>query len=267
MAAQTAASASLLLRKGSQSRVGAERIRLLETIDDLGSISAASRALGLSYKGAWDAVQALNNLFEQPLVAAQTGGRSGGAASVTPAGRAVVQAFRQVEQDLSLIIGRLEQTLGGEGASLDHVFRSLTMKTSARNALRGVVSDVKRGPVNAEVALKVTDAVEIIAVITSDSVDDLALAPGREAVALIKSTFVILAPGTSPLRTSARNRLTGTVIRHEAGVVSDEVVLDLGAGKTITATITHGSGDALGLAVGEPAQALIKASHVILAVD
>jgi len=264
---ETAAKASLLLRRGSQSRIGAERIRLLEAIDELGSISAAARALDLSYKGAWDAVQALNNLFEQPLVAAQTGGRSGGAASVTPAGRAVVQAFRRVEQDLSTIVAQLEQTLTGASGSLDHVFRSLTMKTSARNALRGVVREVKPGPVNAEVILKVTDAVEIVAVVTRDSVDDLALAPGREAVALIKSSFVILAPGHATLRTSARNRLVGTVIRHEAGQVSDEVVLDLGLGKTITATITHGSGEALGLAVGDAAQALIKASHVILAVD
>ena len=45
----------------------------------------AARACGLSYKGAWDAVQALNNLFERPLVEAQTGGRQGGAAAVTAA--------------------------------------------------------------------------------------------------------------------------------------------------------------------------------------
>jgi molybdate transport system regulatory protein len=86
-------------------------------------------------------------------------------------------------------------------------------------------------------------------------------------MALIKSSFVILAPGDAPLRTSARNRLAGTVVRHEQGAVSDEVVLDLGQGKTITATITRASGEDLGLKLGDAAQALIKASHVILAVD
>ena len=69
-----------------QSRIGAERIRLLEVIAEHGSISAAARVLDLSYKGAWDAVQALNNLFERPLVTAQIGGRAGGSATVTPAG-------------------------------------------------------------------------------------------------------------------------------------------------------------------------------------
>jgi len=78
---------------------------------------------------------------------------------------------------------------------------------------------------------------------------------------------VILAKGAAPLALSARNRLAGTVLRHDAGAVNDEVVLDIGGGKTITATITRESGQALGFAPGEPAQALIKASHVILATD
>ena len=90
---------------------------------------------------------------------------------------------------------------------------------------------------------------------------------GVAAMALIKSSFVILAPGDAPLRTSARNRLVGTVIRHDTGAVNDEVVLDLGQGKTLTATITRSSGESLDLKVGDRAQALVKASHVILAVD
>jgi molybdate transport system regulatory protein len=58
------------------------------------------------------------------------------------------------------------------------------------------------------------------------------------------------------------------VVRHHLeGAVNDEVTLELDGGKTLTATITRGSGEALGFKDGEPAQALIKASHIILAVD
>lgn len=267
MSSDTTIKALLQLRKGSGSRIGADRIRLLEVIGELGSIAAAAKALDLSYKGAWDAVQALNNLFERPLVAAHPGGRTGGAAAITPVGRAVVLAFRKVERELSAVVEQLEHHLIDGGAPLDQIIRSLSMKTSARNALRGVVSSVKQGQVNSEVALRLSEGLEIIAIITRESLTDLGLAPGREAIALIKSSFVILAPGDAPLRTSARNCLTGTVARHEPGAVNDEVVLDLGEGKTITATITRGSGESLGLRVGDRAQALIKASHVILAVD
>jgi molybdate transport system regulatory protein len=57
------------------------------------------------------------------------------------------------------------------------------------------------------------------------------------------------------------------VTRHEVGAVNDEIVLEIDGGKTLVATITRESGEALGLEVGERALALIKASHVILAVD
>lgn len=141
------------------------------------------------------------------------------------------------------------------------------MKTSARNALRGVVERIADGAVNAEVVLKVSPGVQIVSIITRESVRDLGLAAGREAIAIIKSSFVILAKGDAPLAVSARNRLAGTVLRHDVGAVNDEVVVDLGDGKTVTATITRESGQHLVFAPGERVQALVKASHVILAVD
>ena len=119
------------------------------------------------------------------------------------------------------------------------------MKTSARNALRGVVDQVIDGAVNAEVVLKIGRGAEIVAVISQQSVEALA----------------------EPLRTSARNSLAGTVARVERGAVNDEVTLDIGGGKMLIATITHASTEALEIAVGKPATALIKASHVILAVE
>lgn len=258
--------AVLQFRKGLASRVGPDRIRLLTAIQVHGSITAAAKDVGLSYKGAWDAVQALNNLFEQPLVAAQTGGRQGGAAQVTPAGEAVLAAYAKVEDGLSQLIGQLEEALGGADVDLKSLIWSFGMKTSARNALRGVVETVTPGAVNAEVVLRVSPSVAIVAIVTRESVADLGLTPGREAIALIKSSFVILAHGDESLRTSARNCLSGTVIRHDEGAVNDEVVLEMEPGKTLTATITRGSGEALGFKVGARAQALIKASHVILAV-
>jgi molybdate transport system regulatory protein len=267
MQAEHAIKALIQLRKGGQSRVGPDRLRLLEMIGERGSISAAAKALGLSYKGAWDAVQAMNNLFERPLVVAQPGGKAGGAATVTPVGRAVILAYRKVETELAEVIGQLEQHLADDSAPLEKIIRSLSMKTSARNALRGVVASVTKGVVSSEVVLQIADGLQIVAIITKESVEDLGLAPGREAMAIIKSSFVILAKGEEPLRISARNRLVGTVLRHDVGAVNDEVVLDLGGSKTITATITRESGKDLEFAPGERAQALIKASHVILAVD
>lgn len=258
--------AFLQLSKGAEGRIGEARIQLLQAIAEKGSISAAAKAVGLSYKGAWDAVQALNNLFERPLVLARPGGRAGGTASVTPAGEAVISAFHQLEAALSQAAVRLGEELAG-GGPLDRLAWSLGMKTSARNVLRGEVVEIRTGAVNAEVHLKVTPRVTIVAVITRESVEALGLRPGLPALALIKSSFVILAAGDEPIRTSARNCLQGVVVRHERGAVNDEVVLEIDDGKTLVATITRESADALGIKPGASSKALIKASHVILAVD
>jgi molybdate transport system regulatory protein len=259
--------AALVLRGGG-GQVGAERIALLAAIERHGSISAAARSLGLSYKGAWDAVQALNNLFERPLVAAHPGGRSGGAARVTTEGRAVIAAFGLIERELAKALTLVERNLDlSSMPPPTALLWSLSMKTSARNALRGVVTAVTDGAVNAEVALRVGEGQSLVAVITRDSVRALDLEPGREAIALIKSSFVILAVGEAAPRTSARNALPGVVVHREDGAVNSEIALELEPGKTLTATVTLESARALDLKVGDRAWALIKASHVILAVE
>ncbi|MDB5423525.1 MAG: molybdenum transporter, partial [Phenylobacterium sp.] len=146
-----ALNAALSLRRGDGGRVGAERIALLEALGALGSIRAAAARVGLSYKAAWDAVQALNNLFDAPLVNARAGGAQGGTAELTPSGRAVVSAFRRVETDLADVLARLERGLAGAPLADLGSFWSLGMQTSARNALRGTVTKITDGAVNAEV--------------------------------------------------------------------------------------------------------------------
>ena len=74
-------------------------LELLERIGESGSISAAASAMGMSYKAAWQAVEGMNNLSEQPLVERQTGGRHGGGTQLTPYGQRVLHACRQMEKE------------------------------------------------------------------------------------------------------------------------------------------------------------------------
>ncbi|MDB5419800.1 MAG: Molybdenum-dependent transcriptional regulator [Phenylobacterium sp.] len=257
-------SASVSLKRGLSPRVSLERVALIEAVEELGSITAAAKRLGLSYKGAWDIVQALNNLFETPLIEAAPGGKAGGAARVTRRGHEVVSAFRRVQSEIDAALAKLEAGLSGQAAR--DLFWSLGMRTSARNALRGQISHITDGAVSSEVSLAVADGVEITAILTRRSVEDLGLAVGKPAIALIKSSFVILAKGEN-LRTSARNQIPGRVAAREDGAVNSEISLDIGGGKTLVATITLESAQALEIAVGDPITALIKAPHVILAVE
>ncbi|MBN9444605.1 MAG: winged helix-turn-helix domain-containing protein [Bosea sp. (in: a-proteobacteria)] len=91
-------SLSLRIQLDPEGRIGPGKIELLENIAALGSISAAGRAMEMSYRRAWDLVEELNALFGQPVVQRQVGGRNGGGASLTRLGEALVSRFRAVEK-------------------------------------------------------------------------------------------------------------------------------------------------------------------------
>src|SRR6201997_5038797 len=78
-------------------RIGPGKIALLEAIRATGSISAAARALKLSHPPAWVLVEEINHALREPAVAAETGGRRGGGAVVTPAGEQLVGLYRTIE--------------------------------------------------------------------------------------------------------------------------------------------------------------------------
>lgn len=259
-------SASLILRRGGLARVGQERVALIEAIEALGSISAAAKQLGLSYKGAWDGVQALNNLFDAPLVVANAGGKAGGAAVVTPRGQAVIRAFREVEREIGAALSRLEAGLAapdaGSDPGLGDLFWSLGLRTSARNALRGIVVAIEDGEVTAKVTLDLGGGLEVASIITRHSREELGLAVGKPAIALIKSSFVVLADD-GPLEETA-NRLVGTVVDREDGREVSEITLSLSGGKTLVATVPASATPPV---VGDRAVAAVAPSNVILAVE
>jgi len=86
--------------------MGPGKARLVAAIDTTGSISAAARAMGMSYRRAWQLVEALNESFSQPVVLTATGGRRGGGASVTPFGRELIQRYSVMEDKASAAIAK-----------------------------------------------------------------------------------------------------------------------------------------------------------------
>jgi molybdate transport system regulatory protein len=247
--------------------LGAKRIKLLEAIGLTGSISQAAKAVPLSYKAAWDAIDAVNNAAERPLVTRAAGGRHGGGTQLTEYGRKVIAMYRAVEQEYQGALDRLGCGLAGVDAEDVRQFQSLlrrsAMTASARNQFCGPISALRAGGVHYEVCLRLDERNELVATITRDSAEAMGLAIGREVFALVKSSSVLLL--TDPgVRVSARNQLWGEVARIDSGPVNCEVSLALPGGKAVTAIVTRDSVAQLGLAVGEPACAVFKASSVIL---
>ena len=98
--------------------LGPGKIRLLERVGESGSISAAGRAMSMSYRRAWMLISALNRTFREPVVATREGGAGGGGASLTPFGESLIARYRAMEaaasRALAQDIAALEEVLAPE---------------------------------------------------------------------------------------------------------------------------------------------------------
>ncbi len=82
---------------GKEIALGPGKIDLLEAIEEKGSISAAARHMGLSYRRAWQMVRTVNACFKSALVESAKGGKGGGGAQITPIGQRVMRLYRAME--------------------------------------------------------------------------------------------------------------------------------------------------------------------------
>lgn len=139
------------------------------------------------------------------------------------------------------------------------------MKISARNQLKGTIKEVREGAVNGVVTIECGDET-IKADITMESIADLKLEEGKTAYAIVKATNVMFA--TDKIAgISARNQLEGTIVKVKEGAVNGHVTIELADGNRVSGSITNESIEALGLAEGGRAVAIIKATDVIVGID
>ncbi len=259
-------SSSIRLETRLGGLANARWMALLAGIDGSRSITAAARVAGLSYKAAWDAVDAMNNLAGKPVVKTAVGGKGGGGARLTTRGRDLLATYRMAEKENERFLAGVNARLKHAGRDLN-VLGRLSMRTSARNQWSGTVTRIRRGAVNDEVEIRLAGGDRISSVITHVSVENLGLEAGQDAIALVKASSVMVgAAGGGRMQLSARNQLAGKITRLTPGAVNAEVVIALKGGNTVAAIITNAAARELGLDVGQKATAIFKASSVILGV-
>lgn len=168
---------SLALGKDEHSMLNDKRMALLEQIGASGSISQAAKVVGLSYKGAWDAVAAMNSMFGEPLVTSVTGGKGGGNTQLSSTGIRIVDAYRAIRREQNRFLAAASAGIE-DFDNIYQMIRRLSVKTSARNQFFGKISGIRLGPVNVEVELTLTGGDKIHSVITHDGLNDLGLEIG-----------------------------------------------------------------------------------------
>lgn len=245
-------------------RLDARFFALLQALQDTGSINKAARTAGLSYKGAWLLLDTACNLANEPLLETATGGAGGGGTRLTAAALGLLAAWHTLQAEHRNFL-REQETRLSQLPALNGLLRRMAMKTTARNQFAGTVGAVELGPISAQVTIVLKSGDEITATMTAAAAKRLKLKKGKEAIALIKASAVVLVTEFAGWQLSARNQLAGTVSRIERGGVSSLVVLTLPGGATLSASVTNEGVEALGLKVGAAATAVFKAYAVMVA--
>lgn len=257
--------------------LGDTRIQLLEAIDRLGSLTQAAKSIPMSYRSAWDALDEMNNLAEQPLVIRTTGGKNGGGTQLTAYGKQTVSLYRALQAEYQLALSKIHEQLQTTSCQGDangcpqeydipqfrRLLRRISMRSSARNQFMGTVFALRAGPVECEIMLQLDENINIIAVITRESAESLDIVPGQELYALIKSSSIMLVTDRA-LKLSTRNQLWGKISKIHRGPINSEVIINLPGDKTVCAVVTTESAQNMQLSEGQEACAAFKASAVLV---
>ena len=246
-------------------RLDARFFALLDAIDATGSINRAARTAGYSYRGAWLLLETAANLASAPLVDSLVGGVGGGGTRLTPAARGLLAAWRQMQIHHREFLREQEAWLVQQPA-LAGALRRMAMKTTARNQFAGTITELSLGPVSTEVTIALPGGQEITATVTTHAAKRMGLEVGKEAIALIKASAIVLVTDFAGFALSARNQLAGTISRLERGAVSSLIGVTLPGGTVVTSSVTNDAVEALALAVGQDATAVFKAYSVLVAV-
>ena len=246
------------------------RIRLLEAIERCGSLNRAAREVPLSYKAAWDALDAMNQRSPEPLVHRATGGAGGGGTVLTDYARQLVTLYRAMESSQQDVLDRLpaRHLPEGDAPALRTLIRRMSMRSSARNQYACQVAGLAERGGRVEVSLDLLlpepasgVGERIVATITSESAREMGLAPGSELYALIKAPWVEV-HGRAPKAQPGRNRLAGTVAELRPGSRHWGVALALPSGLMLQASIAAERAGAL--RPGQPAWGQFDGDSAVL---
>ncbi|MGZ8548964.1 MAG: winged helix-turn-helix domain-containing protein, partial [Sulfuricurvum sp.] len=129
------------LTKENQSFLGAGRIELLERIDQTGSINAAAKEMKMSYKAAWERINGMNLLADQPLIERTTGGRGGGGTKLTLYARELIATFHRFNELHRQFIDRFAEA-GNDPQRLARILSRTFLTTSARNQIPSILQTI-----------------------------------------------------------------------------------------------------------------------------
>lgn len=238
-----------------------KRIELLHAIEAHGSISKAAKAVPMSYKSAWEAIDTMNALSPEPIVSRETGGKDGGGTTITAYGQQLLENYALLKEEHSHFLARLSELTDIESGAFKTIGR-LALQISARNQIQAEVVSVESQNVNAKIYLKLKSGQKLVSVITKEAVENLHIEENETVTAIFKSSTVLLSQ--SSYEKSAENRLKGIVTQIEKDIENAKVVVDIGNHDTIVSVMPIEVLEKMELNEGSSVMAIIKANDIMI---
>jgi len=251
------AHAELVLRVDGTMVLNAQRIELLRQIARTSSLTTAAKHAGYSYKGAWDAVEAITQSTGDTLLTRTTGGKGGGRTVLTEAGARLIEDFERMQQDHQRTIDRLNK--GSDGITPP-------VKTSIRNQLPGIIIGMDRERATEAIRIRLDSGVELVSNITHESSRMLQLDLGSSVFVLIKASSLKFAGQATSDTHAAVNQVTGKICKLIEGLQSTEFRLLLPENAILVGTIANQNKPASQLVSGNTVTVTVAPSDVMLAV-
>lgn len=226
------------LTKDDKNFLGSGRIELLERIDKTGSIHAAAKEMKMSYKAAWERINGMNLLADQPLIERTTGGKGGGGTKLTPYAHELIKTFHRFKELHRQFIDRFSEA-GEDPERLARILGRTFLTTSARNQLPATLQKIEVDGLNAALTLALPGNDFLQSTITAKSVHNMGLTPGCDAYAIIKSSDITVSTSETLNKEETDNILSGTVKSIEQIGENTEIAFELDGG-TLLIALQHG---------------------------
>jgi len=238
-----------------------KRIELLRAIKENGSISKAAKAVPMSYKSAWEAIDVMNTLSTEPIVERETGGKNGGGTTVTPYGLKLLETYKVLKEEHTHFLQRLAEVANVQSGELKTIGR-LALQLSARNQIAVSVERIDSQRVNASIVLKLKCGQMLHTVITQEAVENLQIQEGQTITALFKSNMVLLSSSTKAKTDT--NIVEGMISEIESDVDNVKVTVDIGAHDKIISVMPREEIDKQLLVKGNSVKLLIRSHDIML---
>ena len=248
------------LTKDQKSFLGPGRIELLHAIERTGSINAAVKDMKMSYKAAWERINSMNELADEPIIQRQTGGKGGGGTTLTSYAYELIKTYERLDELHRQFINRFSEA-GDNPELLAKILNRTFLTTSARNQIPSVISEIEFHNLSAVVSILLSGNTKVISKITSKSATNMNLHVESNIYAIIKSSDIKIS-SAMPQNTQNINILEVVIETIEANEENTEVALRIDS-KTLLVTLLQNKNIDV-FSVGDKAYASIDYNSIII---